>query len=220
MKKNLVAIVALALAASACGSAVSADDNISPPSVGESLSGVPIDPGGAPFVIEVEDIAVRKLDTEEVVRRPPSPPDSATPTTTVKAGDKSMAPPTGPPTPEVPCEAFELDGPTFASNKATLTPNAKAALKQLVDAELGADGIEVEPHGHTDDVPTDRPGGNEQLSLDRAAAVAQFLRTLEVAVRGVEGHANNFPATGPDPDNRSQSERREDDRRVELFVYC
>jgi outer membrane protein OmpA-like peptidoglycan-associated protein len=61
----------------------------------------------------------------------------------------------------------------FATGKADFSPDAEAALKQLLNDLVVASGTMVEIHGHTDNQGTAE--GNMKLSEDRAFAVKQWL---------------------------------------------
>lgn len=134
---------------------------------------------------------------------------------------------------EQPCGRFELRGPTFASNEAVLNEDGHAALNALIadlratgcgvdatDAQCSVDQLEVALSGHTDDLPTSRSGGNLQLSIDRANAVANVMSQAGIHVRSTDGYAETRPVPAPTPDNRTLAQIRQDNRRTEIEFHC
>jgi outer membrane protein OmpA-like peptidoglycan-associated protein len=99
----------------------------------------------------------------------------------------------------------------FDNNKATLRPDAKPALGEVV-ALLKADpGLKLSVDGHTDNVG--QAAANRQLSQDRAASVVKA-----IAAEGVEAgrlKARGWGADKPVADNRTDAGRAQN-RRVEL----
>lgn len=167
-----------------------------------------------------EQLARFAVDGIELTERSPT----ATPESAVLADGRSLTP----------CRVFDLRGLSFASDEAELTPAGHALLIDAI-GELGsapcltpgggadgcrADQVQLSFDGHTDRVPTARPGGNEHLSLDRAAAAAAVFVDHGFEVRSVVGHADRRPSAAPAPDERTEEEVRRDDRRVEIGFWC
>lgn len=173
------------------------------------------------------DLDARRPDRDE--RRPRERDRSTTPGDGAPSSGNEVAPGV-----ELePCRSFVLRDPTFETNQAEVTPAGRAEIAALVrrlrtvrcgldslDAACDPSHMMVELHGHTDDRPTDRDGGNEQLSLDRAMAVGEIFESMGVAVQRVEGHGAAVPAAAPIPDRRTVDERRGDDRRTEVLLRC
>lgn len=102
----------------------------------------------------------------------------------------------------------------FTPNSWELPGTAPARIEELV-GDI-ADGAQVTVTGHTDSTPTDADFDNQELSENRAAAVADVLRE----VRGdlelqVEGLADSEPVEHEDPEDPSTFAAN---RRVEI-VY-
>jgi OOP family OmpA-OmpF porin len=108
-----------------------------------------------------------------------------------------------------------LRGVTFATGKATLTPNAKKVL-DVAASELTkyfdeVPSLRVEVGGHTDN--TGSRATNERLSAARAASVEKYLET-----KGISADRLVSKGYGPDKpvaDNATK-EGRQENRRTEL----
>ncbi|MEO1064349.1 MAG: OmpA family protein [Actinomycetota bacterium] len=192
-----------------------------------------VEPGPrlGPFVLNDGEIELKEVPEPE--RR--AAPDRANPQDPAKPEPR---PPTSPETgaeevEAAPCRTFLLTGPTFASNEADLTGAAQGLLDELVEeirttscsAERTRTAcptarLQVEVRGHTDDVATLRPGGNQQLSLDRARSVAGHLAGAGIRIADVQGFADLRPAPAPHPDTRSVAQRRQENRRTDIVLIC
>lgn len=126
-----------------------------------------------------------------------------------------------------------VDG--FAPTVSDLTDRQRAAVASIAASAEGVDcvsdgatgsasvclgGLRAAVIGHADANPSGRTGGNEALSLARAAAVGGELAGLGLLLSDVEGVGSTRPAATPSPDNRSPEERLADDRRVEVRLHC
>ena len=105
-----------------------------------------------------------------------------------------------------------LQGVTFGSGNATLTPNAKKVLDGIAEQLLASPNVKIEIQGHTDNVGN--PKSNQELSERRAKAVVGYL-----ALKGVK--TNRMSAVGygqdaPIADNKT-AEGRELNRRIEMI---
>lgn len=104
----------------------------------------------------------------------------------------------------------------FASGKSTFNPRAEKQLNKLFDDLVIAGDLKVEIHGHTDNTGT--PAGNEQLSLNRALAIKQYLesksaKNFAAGRVAVIAHGQNDPVASNETDGgRSQN------RRVEIVL--
>jgi outer membrane protein OmpA-like peptidoglycan-associated protein/plastocyanin len=141
------------------------------------------------------------------------------------------APPPLPPPPPVatPCQAqpgetitlagcatgdtLVLHGVTFEFNKATLTPDARALLDQVVTALKARDDIKVEVDGHTDGIGSE--AYNQKLSEARAGSVKKYL--VDGGIGDTRLTAKGFGKTMPIADNSTEA-GRDLNRRVELRV--
>lgn len=108
---------------------------------------------------------------------------------------------------------MNMPGLLFASGSARLTPAAEIKLAKVAGALAGYPGLWLTIRGYTDDSGSARL--NRRLSLDRAAAVQEFLiqqgvSPAQIQARG-EGEAN------PIASNQSASGRAQN-RRVEIMV--
>ncbi len=112
-----------------------------------------------------------------------------------------------------PIEArVNLQGVTFGSGNATLTPNAKTVLDGIAEQLLASPNVKIEIQGHTDNVGN--PKSNLELSERRAKAVVGYL-----AIKGVKMSrmsAVGFGQDVPIADNKT-SEGRELNRRIEMI---
>jgi outer membrane protein OmpA-like peptidoglycan-associated protein len=105
----------------------------------------------------------------------------------------------------------------FATGRATLTSEAKAALDDIADKALGTEGYLVEVAGFTDSVG--KEANNVQLSRLRALAVIQYLEDVKrVPIRRVLTPAG-FGESQPVADNNTSSGRAEN-RRAEVKVLA
>lgn len=167
--------------------------------------------------------ALPKLDSREE-RDPasgalPSPPTLAgrIPRVGLVAGTLARAgeplPPTSStPTSVDPCITYTLTNVNFETNSAGVTKAAAVNVDDLA-AVLVACDCPFTLHGFADPRPTSYPGGNEQLSLDRASSVRTELVTRGVPpdlVVDVFGHG----AEDPVPGDFAAS------RRVEIVLDC
>lgn len=131
------------------------------------------------------------------------------------------------------CLPFLGIGPTFGPNQVEPDAAGEAVLMTTMATliELGCltdpsgrtcGGIqaEISVEGHSDETPSSRYGGNQQLSYDRARSVADWLTAAGFTIRSVDGLGTSQPAPAPDPDTRSAVQRRADDRRVTLRAWC
>ena len=106
-----------------------------------------------------------------------------------------------------------LLGVSFETNSDRLTANAKDILATTAAGLKGQSDLKVEIAGHTDSVGD--AGYNQQLSLQRAQAVRNYLIELGVAPGQLE--ANGYGETSPIRSNET-NEGRERNRRVEFNV--
>lgn len=104
-----------------------------------------------------------------------------------------------------------LEGVTFATGKAELTPEAMAVLDRVAASLVNAADVNVEVQGHTDN--TGSRALNVRLSGQRAESVRAYLVSKGVA-------ANRLTARGYGPDQpaapNTTAEGRAQNRRVEL----
>jgi len=112
-----------------------------------------------------------------------------------------------------PIEAkVNLQGVTFGSGNATLTPNAKTVLDGIAEQLLAHPNVKIEIHGHTDNQGNAK--ANLELSERRAKAVVGYL-----AIKGVKmGRmtSTGFGQDNPIADNKTK-EGRELNRRIEMI---
>jgi outer membrane protein OmpA-like peptidoglycan-associated protein len=112
-----------------------------------------------------------------------------------------------------PIEArVNLQGVTFGSGNATLTPNAKKVLDGIAEQLLASPSVKIEIQGHTDNVGN--PKSNLELSERRAKAVVGYL-----AIKGVKMSrmsAVGFGQDAPIADNKTK-EGKELNRRIEMI---
>ena len=107
-------------------------------------------------------------------------------------------------------------GVLFATNKADLNADARRDLSQFAQVLKTYADTDVAIFGHTDSTGNDAI--NNPLSLNRANAVASYLKSLgvsEAQIKNVEG----FGSTAPVADN-STVEGRALNRRVEVYMYA
>jgi outer membrane protein OmpA-like peptidoglycan-associated protein len=131
------------------------------------------------------------------------------------------------------CPILVAEGPWFGPNQVKLDARGETVLMTTMATliEMGCitdpDGrscggpqAEIAVEGHSDELPSSHPGGNQQVSHDRARSVADWLTAAGFTIRSVEGLGASQPAPGPDPDTRSPAQRQADDRRVTLRAWC
>ena len=106
-----------------------------------------------------------------------------------------------------------LDDVLFASGRADLQPGAQRSLDRVADFLEAHPERNVAVEGHTDDVGAD--GYNQQLSEQRARAVADYLRSRGIA--GGRVTSVGFGETRPLVANESASARQQN-RRVEVVI--
>ena len=107
-------------------------------------------------------------------------------------------------------------GVLFATNKYDLNDAARRDLAQFAQVLKNYADTDVAIFGHTDSTGSDAI--NNPLSVNRANAVASYLRSLGVSssqIKTVEG----FGSTAPVADN-STSAGRAQNRRVEVYMYA
>ncbi len=112
-----------------------------------------------------------------------------------------------------PIEArVNLQGVTFGSGNATLTPNAKKVLDGVAEQLLANPTVKIEIQGHTDNVGI--PKSNQELSERRAKSVIGYLATKGVKMSRMSavGYGQDVPIA----DNKT-SEGRELNRRIEMI---
>ena len=105
-----------------------------------------------------------------------------------------------------------LQGVTFGSGNATLTPNAKKVLDGVAEQLLANPKVKIEIQGHTDN--QGKPEANRELSERRAKAVVGYL-----ALKGVKTTRMTAVGYGQDvpiADNKN-AEGRELNRRIEMI---
>jgi outer membrane protein OmpA-like peptidoglycan-associated protein len=110
-------------------------------------------------------------------------------------------------------EKFAFSNIYFATGKATLTPNAEAALQQVYDILKEHPELKVEIGGHTDNL-----GGkvkNLKLSQARAEAVVQWL--VAKGLPGSQMVAKGYGMSVPVASNKTKA-GREQNRRIEVSV--
>jgi len=111
-----------------------------------------------------------------------------------------------------PIEArVNLQGVTFGSGNATLTPNAKKVLDGVAEQLLANPKVKIEIQGHTDN--QGKPSANQELSERRAKSVVGYLATKGVSMSRMRavGYGQDVPIA----DNRT-AEGRELNRRIEM----
>ena len=107
-------------------------------------------------------------------------------------------------------------GILFATNKATLNANSKAALNQCATLLKNNADCDIAIFGHTDNTGTDAI--NNPLYVNRAKAVQSYLLGQGVSssqIRTVDGQGS----TNPVADN-STAAGRQQNRRVEIYMYA
>ena len=107
-------------------------------------------------------------------------------------------------------------GVLFATNKYDLNAAARRDLAEFAEVLKTYADTDVAIFGHTDSTGNDAI--NNPLSVNRANAVASYLKSLGVSaaqIKNVEG----FGSTAPVADN-STVEGRAQNRRVEVYMYA
>ena len=107
-------------------------------------------------------------------------------------------------------------GILFATNKATLNANSKAALNECATLLKNNRDCDIAIYGHTDSTGSDAV--NNPLSVNRAKAVQTYLLGQGVSagqIRTVDGQGS----TNPVADN-STAAGRQQNRRVEIYMYA
>ncbi|MDR3000681.1 MAG: OmpA family protein [Fibromonadaceae bacterium] len=105
-----------------------------------------------------------------------------------------------------------LQGVTFGSGNATLTPNAMKVLDGVVEQLLAYPQVKIEIQGHTDNVGN--PRANQELSERRARAVVGYLARQGVSMSRMS--AVGFGQDIPIEDNKTAA-GREQNRRIEMI---
>ncbi len=110
-------------------------------------------------------------------------------------------------------EKFAFSNVYFASGKATITPNAEAALEQIYKILKEHPELKVEIGGHTDNLG--RKAANIKLSQARAEAVVQWLiaKGIPASQMTAKGYGPNEPV-----DTNKTKAGREKNRRIEVKV--
>jgi len=98
--------------------------------------------------------------------------------------------------------------------------NSQACLLDATGTPCAGAGVAITVFGHTDARPTARHGGNQQLSTDRAEAVAAWLTAAGATIGSTFGLADARPLPAPVPDYRSAAERLADNRRASIELWC
>lgn len=188
-----------------CGTATAGDDRsaMPPTSSAEAVLEAPAEPPLGPFVVRAEQALL------EPVRGPEPEADGPTH-----------------------CLSLRMTGLTFVSNDVEPTPGGRSIIEQLVATlkttptteicQIGcsANNLDITVDGHTDDLPTTRPGGNEQLSADRAEAIATMLTNAGFMVSSWSGHAATRPPDEPEGGWDDVDQARAAARRVEIHLWC
>ncbi|WP_165372702.1 OmpA family protein [Pengzhenrongella frigida] len=113
-------------------------------------------------------------------------------------------------------EQFTLSGDVFfETNSAVLTPRALAELATVAQALLDTAPAAVQVVGHTDSVADD--AHNQQLSVERATAVQQFLQGQVPSVQiSVEGRGESQPVAAEEGSPEQIAQAQALNRRVEV----
>ena len=107
-------------------------------------------------------------------------------------------------------------GVLFATNKYDLNANAKNNLAEFAKVLKEYSDADVAIYGHTDSTGSDAI--NNPLSVNRANAVADYLKSLGVAasqIKSVEGKGSKEPVA-----DNSTAAGRTQNRRVEVYMYA
>ena len=107
-------------------------------------------------------------------------------------------------------------GVLFATNKYDLNANAKNNLAEFAKVLKEYNDADVAIYGHTDSTGSDAI--NNPLSVNRANAVADYLKSLGVSssqIKSVEGKGSKEPVA-----DNSTAAGRTQNRRVEVYMYA
>jgi OOP family OmpA-OmpF porin len=104
-----------------------------------------------------------------------------------------------------------LEGISFATGSATLTPGSYAVLGRVADSLKDHPDVKIEVGGYTDS--TGSPATNQKLSQKRAEAVRDYL--IGQGIDAARLTAKGYGPTQPIADNTT-SDGRARNRRVEL----
>ena len=104
-------------------------------------------------------------------------------------------------------------GILFALNKADLNAQSKTNLAKFAAQMADLPETDITIYGHTDNTGTAEV--NERISLQRANAVEEYLKTCGIAADRLtaEGLSYNYPVA-----DNSTKEGRAENRRVEIFI--
>ena len=115
-------------------------------------------------------------------------------------------------------------GILFATGKADLSAAAKNSLAQFATVLKNNSDCDIAIQGYTDNTgfkgstAAESAAKNKALSLDRAAAVSNYLKSLSVPnsqIKSVEGFGQDNPVA-----DNSTAEGRKQNRRVEVYMYA
>ena len=107
-------------------------------------------------------------------------------------------------------------GVLFATNKYDLNDAAKANLAEFANVLKDYSDADVAIYGHTDSTGSDAI--NNPLSMNRANAVSNYLKSLGVSanqIKSVEGKGSTQPVA-----DNSTAAGRSQNRRVEVYMYA
>ena len=116
-------------------------------------------------------------------------------------------------------------GILFATGNSQLSPSAKSSLSKFANEVLVPNSdMDVSIMGYTDNAgwtnstAEQSQAKNQQLSLQRAQSVSDYLQSMgakSTQIREVTGHGENFPVA----DNSTAAGKKEN-RRVEVYLYA
>jgi len=115
-------------------------------------------------------------------------------------------------------------GILFATGKADLSATAKNSLAQFATVLKNNSDCDIAIQGYTDNTgfkgstPAESAAKNQALSLDRAAAVSNYLKSLAVSnaqIKSVEGLGEANPVA-----DNSTAAGKAQNRRVEVYMYA